>query len=712
MTDKAKTIENLLKAANDASGQARNGWIAFLSLLAYLFVTLASVTHKALLLNSAVKLPIIDVQLPLFSFFMFGPFLLVLFHFGLLMQHVSLSRKLAAYNAAIADEVRSPGRSKKKQQELAREHPSRLLLHGYSISQYVAGPETSRVVRGGQWLMGWLTLNILPLIALLYFQFQFLPYHSYPVIWLQRGVLVLDLVILVSIGMFVDRPESRLGESLSYNFFERPLRFALIIAGMGIVAFLSFGVATIPAGRLDIALATLGFCKGPPPEERLMGCPTAWLFEGTPNFATGKPNSLFARNILVPDTDLTGADEEGKGGLKLSFRDRDLRYAVLARSKLQGADFTAADLTGVSLHRADLQHAKFLCARTGKQDDTGQKAEPGDHDRDCAILRRADLSHAQLGEAKLKRAKLEGADLSFAKMQRANLFEAEMQRANLLGANLQEADLSSAKLQGAILEVAEMQGADLTQVNLEEANLGRAELQGAILTGAQMQGTYLGWAKLQGASFFEEGPEGEKAPVSFLQGADFTNAKLQGADLTGAQMQGANLAEAEIWLVEPLNEAQVEDADLRGIALTPSDPDALRETLAGLGDEAVRKRVAKRLAHLLDPHQVAAWAGSPKWQFWTDLQSRSRPAPAARAKRLVDISCKDDTGGYIVKGIARRVSGFAERYEKYAKLTAQALVDKKTCPAAKHLSEETLAELREIAPPDEPEAEAEPKPEK
>ena len=61
--------EKLLDAANDASAPAKNAWLAFLALLAYLLVTLGGVSHKDLLLNDPVKLPIINVDIPLFSFF-------------------------------------------------------------------------------------------------------------------------------------------------------------------------------------------------------------------------------------------------------------------------------------------------------------------------------------------------------------------------------------------------------------------------------------------------------------------------------------------------------------------------------------------------------------------------------------------------------------------------------------------------------------------
>jgi hypothetical protein len=43
----AENAEKLLASANDASGPARNAWLAFLGLLTYLLITLAGVTQAA-----------------------------------------------------------------------------------------------------------------------------------------------------------------------------------------------------------------------------------------------------------------------------------------------------------------------------------------------------------------------------------------------------------------------------------------------------------------------------------------------------------------------------------------------------------------------------------------------------------------------------------------------------------------------------------------
>ncbi len=76
-TDPEVSVEDLLKAVNEASAQARNMWLSFLAFITYLVVALASITDKGLLLNEPIKLPIINVEISIIAFFVFGPILLL-----------------------------------------------------------------------------------------------------------------------------------------------------------------------------------------------------------------------------------------------------------------------------------------------------------------------------------------------------------------------------------------------------------------------------------------------------------------------------------------------------------------------------------------------------------------------------------------------------------------------------------------------------------
>ena len=112
------------------------------------------------------------------------------------------------------------------------------------------------------------------------------------------------------------------------------------------------------------------------------------------------------------------------------------------------------------------------------------------------ILRRGDLSHADLrganlNEADLHEAYLRGADLGDAYLGGANLRGANLREANLSGAFLSRANLGDANLSGANLS-----GTNLTGTNLSEANLSGASLIYADLWRANLKGANLTMAKL------------------------------------------------------------------------------------------------------------------------------------------------------------------------------------------------------------------------
>ena len=102
ITDRVeRPMMELLVDVNATSGAARNAWLFFLALLTYFLIALAGVSHKDLLLESAIELPLLQVKIPQRSMFLFGPLILVLVHFGLLLQHVMLARKLRDFHARV-----------------------------------------------------------------------------------------------------------------------------------------------------------------------------------------------------------------------------------------------------------------------------------------------------------------------------------------------------------------------------------------------------------------------------------------------------------------------------------------------------------------------------------------------------------------------------------------------------------------------------------
>src|ERR1700730_18443078 len=82
-TPGAKEIAAQQASVNHASSRAGALWISFLTFAAYLTVTAGSVTHEMMLRDAPIKLPVLNVELPIFAFFVIVPFFFVLFHFYL-----------------------------------------------------------------------------------------------------------------------------------------------------------------------------------------------------------------------------------------------------------------------------------------------------------------------------------------------------------------------------------------------------------------------------------------------------------------------------------------------------------------------------------------------------------------------------------------------------------------------------------------------------
>ena len=75
---------SLLEAVNSSSETAHTAWLIFLAIMAYLMIAVAGVTHKDLLLETPVALPIMQVSIQQALFFEFAPVILVLFHLGII----------------------------------------------------------------------------------------------------------------------------------------------------------------------------------------------------------------------------------------------------------------------------------------------------------------------------------------------------------------------------------------------------------------------------------------------------------------------------------------------------------------------------------------------------------------------------------------------------------------------------------------------------
>src|SRR5215208_6663190 len=94
-------VAALERSLNDSAVRVSTIWVSFLIFSLYLLVAAATVEHRQLFLAEPVKLPVLNIDLPLWGFFFLTPILFVILHAYVLLQVLLLARTAAAYNEAV-----------------------------------------------------------------------------------------------------------------------------------------------------------------------------------------------------------------------------------------------------------------------------------------------------------------------------------------------------------------------------------------------------------------------------------------------------------------------------------------------------------------------------------------------------------------------------------------------------------------------------------
>ncbi|MFO1102776.1 MAG: pentapeptide repeat-containing protein [Methylocystis sp.] len=370
--DDLQAIKDTVDSAATVSGAL---WLSYLFVMFYIAVAAGAVTHEDLLLQRPVKLPFLNVELPLLAFFFLAPLLFVATHIYTIVHFNMLGQKAARFNAELHHQLKD---EKEIRDKLRRLLPSNVLV------QIFAGPPELRDGRFGLILKAIviLTLLVCPVLLLLLLQIQFLPYHAGWITWTQRGALMFDIAIL-----WVLRPPTLLNGVGGWSFHggeaeTAPKRVrAMRGAGLAVTGVLSLlaiwfsvVVATIPNEWQEKNLAAL--------DPKIWPNPSEWqadevplvstrerLFAGEVDPVTRRRKSLFSNTLVLPGFDVYVAlkvDDKTKLDWKdhlIDLRGRALDRAVFWGAKLPKADLKAAQLQGASLDGADLQGASLVQAQ-------------------------------------------------------------------------------------------------------------------------------------------------------------------------------------------------------------------------------------------------------------------------------------------------------------------------------------------------------------
>ena len=437
---KADDLEAIKTAVEDAASVGGALWLSYLFVLFYLAVAAGAVTHADLFFENPVKLPFLNIELPLLAFFFLAPILFLVVHAYALVHLAMLSDKAKRFHQALHDKKRDINRLPKTESAAIRvglqwQLPSNIFV------QFLAGPPDTREGLFGSLLRGiaWSTLVVAPVLLLLLLQIQFLPFHSSLITWTHRIALLADMVLLWWLWRkILSGRAADLRRGLA-SWVWTGLGLALSACAV----LFSWTAATFPGEWQEDHLANRAGLRGANSLHDL-------IFNLPVDPTTRHRRLPFSSTLVLSGLNIYEGlriDDPEKAKWRdyvFLARGRDLNGAILDLANLQKVDFEGAYLRGASLDGAQLQGASF--------------------------------NGAQLQGATLREAQLQGATLNFAQ--------------------LQDSTLNGARLRGATLDHAELQGATLDHAELQGATLESAQLQGASLYGAQLQG-----AKLNNASF-------------------------------------------------------------------------------------------------------------------------------------------------------------------------------------------------------------------
>src|SRR5271166_6893428 len=177
IAEKADDLEAIKKAVEDAAAVSGALWFSYLFVLFYFAIAAGAVTHADLFFENSVKLPFLNIELPLLAFFFLAPILFLIVHAYTLVHLVMLTDKAKRFHQALCEQIGDKDGLSKEELErrkatrdgLRRQLPSNIFV------QFLAGPAD---IRGGLFglslrTIAWVTLVIAPVLLLLLMQIQF-----------------------------------------------------------------------------------------------------------------------------------------------------------------------------------------------------------------------------------------------------------------------------------------------------------------------------------------------------------------------------------------------------------------------------------------------------------------------------------------------------------------------------------------------------------
>ena len=461
----------------DISAKKNNNLLIFFFTFGlYILISTLGTTDIALLLpRQGFKMPLIDFELDLLNFFILGPLLLLLLHSNLLFSHHKHLEKLHTY---------------KNKVDINSIDPS---LYSFAFMMGNHG-FSGRMIN----IMLWILLYFLPLLVFLIIYIRFADYHHRYITPLHLGIIILDLIFIISSIRYNDifyKSKHADRSPIKINTMLKNVVYVILIfIGTLMASYFYYFFYPIVYKDYDPSYLT-NITK----EDSL----PVWTckpihFIGLSEHKYCYPRLIVAEEemakisksaLYIPRHLVIGEIKEYKNmedtekekklildyGTRIDLTDRNLRYAdlessILTRANMKNSLFDAANLAKSHMQAVKLDNASFIDAdiREAKL----QSVELIKTNLHGAKLDSANMDHATFNACNLAGASLTGAqleDVNFFKFEKAN---------NLTNTDLRNANLTNAIFTGVNLIGASLQNANITNTLFDKADLTAADLSG------------------------------------------------------------------------------------------------------------------------------------------------------------------------------------------------------------------------------------------
>lgn len=486
-----------MKDALDKSSEInRTLGITFVLFLFYIATNVLSTTDLMLFVpDTKINLPIINLDLPILTYYFVTPFLILTFHYNLIFNMQQHSIKLENWDISIKND--SP-----------KTH--RLTLNPF-LFNYLTTPLNKWIYLILKFVI-YITTFIFPFLLLIEIQRRFAPYHHWSMTTYHFCIVILDFLLMnyhtrkisniLSTKKYIRKNKSVLSKFLQIGF--SPIRYGMLVFSIILYFFFIITMSDIYSNNFFTKYQVLFPYLDLSGEKLVKSEPENEIIKLyiSDNYNNEKINDL--------KIEFTKGYDLRKRDFRLAiFKNVTLTNAILDSVNLNNCDFSNAELFGVSFINAKLYNCNFT---------------------ECQ-MQRVNLENAKLHDSEfiytdLTLSSLKNANLSFTTHTKSIFKGTFMKGAIFIGS---EIDLSN--FNGAYLRGAEFIGA-----NIKSSNFIGSILDNSCFSASMIENTNFSFSEFNSTDF-----QASKLSGLTLNGAFFNNPLFYGADTNNKEFLNSNL---------------------------------------------------------------------------------------------------------------------------------------------------------------------------